>query len=131
MARNDYYVGIEYPKSLRKNILETSRLMIYILEKNERAKQINREKLQGIKSLRQNVHEIKFLMAKLRDRLSKAVDEDMRPYTLSSTKKTSEKEQTLTGKTKKKAVKQRKKSSEIAELEEELAEIEETLKKLE
>ena len=126
MTKNDYYVGIEYPKSLRKNILETSRLMIYILEKNERAKQINNEKVQVIHSLRNEVHEIKFLMTKLRDRLSKVVDDEMNIHTKPSRRII----QTRTLKKASKPTKTKNKKSSIAELEAELSQIEASLKKL-
>ncbi len=63
--KEDFFVGIESTKDLRRNILESSREMVHILQSYEKVKEIREEKLRRIKQLKTVLEELKLLGSKL------------------------------------------------------------------
>jgi len=133
---SEFFVRIEEPRTLRKELLETSKLTINLLKKQERIKKIKLEKKQTITNIRKINSEIKLLlerMEKLMPEISKEKKIEQQPKILENNKDTIKKAET--GRTTR-AIKQpgisREKDSieKLENLERELKELEEKIKNI-
>jgi DNA polymerase III alpha subunit len=75
----EYFVSIEEPIELRKNILEGSRMLIHALQRYERFKQVRHKKLEAINRLNQITREIGILLTKLRNEMPKVPPKKAKP----------------------------------------------------
>jgi len=116
-----YFVGVSDPIEVRRNILESSKNMIHVLQKYERFKTLREKKIENITRLNQTIKEINTLISKLKAELPKP------PKRKKAFKE--EKEEEVKGKpTERKPTKEK---SELEKLEEELNKVEEKLTHLE
>jgi len=98
----DFFVGLNEPTEIRRNLLEASKLVIQNLQRHEKITLIREEKLRKIKALSNDIKKIKVMSNELKDLLPKT--------SIKTTKVTN--------------------STELRKLEHELTEIEEELGKL-
>lgn len=68
---DSFFIRVADPIELRRNILESSRMLILSLQRYERYKQLMHEKLKGISTLNQTIKEIQALMTKLKNEIPK------------------------------------------------------------
>ena len=66
-----FYVGVQDPVEVRRNVLEVSRDMVQFLQQHQKLTSVRNEKTEAIKHLRQDVSELKTLINKLRRALPK------------------------------------------------------------
>lgn len=66
-----FYVGVQDPVEVRRNVLEVSRDMVQFLQQHQKLTSVRNEKTEAIKHLRQDVSELKTLINKLRRVLPK------------------------------------------------------------
>lgn len=134
-----FYVGVQDPVEIRRNVLECSKDMVQFMQRYENLKNIRNDKEEAIHHLKEDVRELKSLVNKLRKVLPKSKlriksheekkEEKPKPKKKKGKKKKAKKE------TKKEAPKEEttpppKPKTEIERLESELADIEEKLGKL-
>ncbi|MCK4589311.1 MAG: hypothetical protein KAT77_02630 [Nanoarchaeota archaeon] len=66
-----FFVGVQDPLEVRRNILETSKEMVQFLQQHEKLKTLRNEKQEAIKRLREDVRQLKLYINKLRKALPK------------------------------------------------------------
>ncbi len=122
MKSDVFYVGIENPVSVRRGILETSKMIIHFLQGYEKLKALRSEKRAQVSKLRAIYDDVVGMMADIKAELPKV---DVR-----SLPKVHEKVRPIDAKTAVKAVAKEAKPSRHAvdRLEEELGEIEQKLR---
>ena len=64
-----FYVGINDPIEIRRSLLESSKEMLQLLKRNEKFKEVRKEKKENISRLKDDMKEIKKLFAKLKSLL--------------------------------------------------------------
>tara|TARA_Y100000034_G_scaffold106294_1_gene134890 strand:- start:776 stop:1225 length:450 start_codon:yes stop_codon:yes gene_type:complete len=64
-----FYVSIQDPIELRRSLLESSKEMLQLLKRNEKFKEVRKEKKENILQLKEDLKDIKKLFAKLRNNL--------------------------------------------------------------
>ena len=69
MEKEQFYVGIENTKEVRRNVLESSREMVHILQSYEKVQEIRKEKLRRVAQLKTVLEELKLLSSKLQKEL--------------------------------------------------------------
>ncbi len=118
MKTEGFYVGIEDPVELRRNILESSKDIIHNLQRYERLLSIREQKKQAIDRLNKKLAEIRSAVTELKSQFPEIKPEPA--------------EKTLVKKpvTRAKIVKKIKKKTELEKLNEELKEVEEKLGRL-
>ncbi|MBD3203322.1 hypothetical protein GF327_03450 [Candidatus Woesearchaeota archaeon] len=67
----DFFVGVDNPMDIRRNLLESSRELIQTLQSYEKIKKIRELKIKRIKQLRTVGKELDMLFSKLKDTLPK------------------------------------------------------------
>jgi hypothetical protein len=129
----EYFIGIDEPLQLRKNLLETAKLSVYCLRGQHRLRALGKQKVAVLEQLNANIDAIEKLMEQVRD----AMPEHSQETVPESAKRFFEKEKAE--KAKKAAAKKVEKSpelpvesekNEIELLERKLALIEKKLNKL-
>jgi 16S rRNA C967 or C1407 C5-methylase (RsmB/RsmF family) len=66
-----FYVGVNEPVEIRRNVLEASKDIIQYLQRFERFKQVRAEKQEEIQKLKEMTHEIRVMVRKLKTALPK------------------------------------------------------------
>lgn len=66
-----FYVGLHNPAEIRRNLLEASRDVVQFLQRNEKIKEIRKEKVLAIQQLRTELHQLRLLVNKLKKMLPK------------------------------------------------------------
>lgn len=64
-SKEEFFVGLEGAKDIRRNVLESSREMVHIMQSYEKVKEIRAEKLRRIEQLKTVLEELKLLSSKL------------------------------------------------------------------
>jgi hypothetical protein len=64
-----FYVGVNEPVEIRRNILECSKDIIQYLQRFERFKQVRLEKEEEIRKLKETTHDIRVMVRKLKNAL--------------------------------------------------------------
>jgi phage-related protein len=135
---SEFFVRIEEPKTLRKELLETSKITINLLKKQESIKKIKIEKRQAISNIRKTNSEIKLLLERLEKLMPDISIENKIEQESKIAKNIKTATKTIETKKTQKNIKQSNKSIEIdnasleklESLERELKELEEKIKKL-
>ncbi len=121
MSADVLYVGIENPGEVRKSLLECSRDLVILMQKNEKVKSIRLQKQEKIDLLKNQYHELIALITELKNELP-AIEPNQLPK---------HKERHNEPKSSNKpAPMPKKKMSSVDRLESELSRIEEKLKTL-
>lgn len=66
-----FFVGVQDPLEVRRNILEVSKEMVQFLQQHEKLKTMRNEKEESIKRLKEDVRQLKLYISKLRQVLPK------------------------------------------------------------
>ena len=119
---NKFYVGLQRPKELRRNILETSRSTLHALKHFYALGELRQEKLELLNQLKNEVKELNLLMGKLDSALPEHEVIKAKP----------QKKKTPSKKGKKKAAKKKSKpkKSHMQKLQDSLMDIENKLKNI-
>lgn len=75
----DFYIGIEDPRELRRNILESSKLIVLSMKNQQKLKDIHKEKIHLKNKLKQDIKELKMLMSKLEEILPEHIPQKKQP----------------------------------------------------
>jgi hypothetical protein len=76
MPQEKYFIGISDYQTVRRNILECSKSMIYFLRRVSGGTSVRAQKKQKLKELRGHMKELSLLFAKLRDYMPQNSQED-------------------------------------------------------
>ena len=74
-----FFVGIQEPMDLRRNILESSREVIHTLQSYEKVQAIREEKLRRLRQFKTVIEELKYLVSKLSGSLPKVQVREVSP----------------------------------------------------
>src|SRR3989338_3767172 len=66
-----FYVGLHNPGVIRKNLLEASRDVVQFLQRNEKIKEIRKEKVLAVQELRTDLRQLRLLVNQLKKILPK------------------------------------------------------------
>lgn len=125
---DDLYIGIKDPVEIRRTLLESSRFILKLLQRNERFKSLRDEKAELFSRLKKITKDLSDLETQLKAKLPKqALKRAIKPKLSTSTVKPSGKK--IRSETTEKVV-VRKPASALDKLESSLAEIEDKLKDL-
>lgn len=119
MKEEGFYVGIEDPVEVRRNLLESSKEIIHDLQRYEKLKMIKGQKKEAMDKLKKKIAEINVLIAKLKSIVPESKIEKIAPL-----------QERVPQTTKKVTKEQPRRKTEIEKLNDELRRVEEKLKKL-
>lgn len=115
-----FYIGIKEPTSVRRELLETSKLIVQLLRRYEKFKLLKSEKADEIVKLRDAVNDMNSLFFKLKAELPKTKLRNKVPEEEAEEKS----KKTKKGKKEAREPAERAKKSDVDELEDQLREIE-------
>jgi len=134
-AEEVFYVGVQDPTEVRRNVLESYRDAVHFLQQHEKLKALRAQKAQALEEVRADVRELKTLVLRLKRVMPKTklrvkLNEEHREAKAPVEKKAEEKPKKEKKKRHEKRLRPAKDGGELEQLESELSEIEHKLENI-